>query len=95
MGRREKHKSVNPNEHLFVTSDNYQIPDSNRVIEGGEVIKISGEHGTKFKFKAHVTKIDSGIEWIDCYELERGVPSKHRSFNPDRIRAMPKNKNRI
>lgn len=61
-----------------------------RVIEEGEIIKISGEHGLKFKFKGHVVRSDNGIEWIDCYELERGVMAKQRSFRPNRIKPIPK-----
>jgi hypothetical protein len=61
-----------------------------RTIEKDEVIKIVGEHGTRFKFKSHVTRTDTGVEWIDCFELEKGIIAKHRSFKPDRIKALPR-----
>lgn len=94
MGRRKKYKSMNPNAHLFVTSDNYQLPDSNRVIEEGEIIKISGEHGKRFQFKQHVQRSDTGVEWIDCYELEKGVFAGWRSFRPNRIKPLPRKRKR-
>jgi hypothetical protein len=94
MGRRRKYKSMNPNAHLFVTYSNYQIPDSNRVIEEGEVIKIAGEHGKKFQFKQYVQRSDTGVEWIDCYELEKGVFAGWRSFRPNRIKPLPKKRKR-
>ena len=89
VGRRKKIKSQNPKASIFISSDSYTMPEG-RVIEQGEIIKISGEHGLKFKFKSHVVRSDNGIEWIDCYELERGVMAKQRSFRPNRIKPIPK-----
>ena len=84
-------KVISPNAHLYNVSESYTLP-SGRVIEKGEVIKIIGEHGTKFKFKSHVVRTDTGVEWIDCFELEKGITSKHRSFRPDRIKPLPKSR---
>lgn len=89
VGRRKKIKSQNPNSSVFVSSDSYTMPEG-RVIEQGEIIKISGEHGTRFRFSKHVVRSDNGIEWIDCYELEKGILAKHRSFRPNRIKPIPK-----
>jgi hypothetical protein len=69
------------------------MPDG-RVIESGEIIKINGEWGGKFKFIEHVVRTDSGIEWIDCFEVVKGVSSGWRSFRPERIKPMPKRKKR-
>ena len=75
-------------QHLYDRSPGYTL-ESGRTISEGEVIKIDGIWGTKFKFKEHVFKTDSGKEWIDCYELEKGVNCGLRSFYPERIRPIP------
>jgi hypothetical protein len=56
----------------------------------GEIIKIKGENGMKFKFHSLVTNDETGIQWIDCFEIERGVIGAQRSFRPDRIKRIPK-----
>lgn len=91
MSRRKK--VVSPNAYLYNRVDHYVMPDG-RVIEKDEIIKIKGEHGGKFKFHEHVTRTDSGIEWIDCFELHRGSLGGWRSFYPDRIKPMPKPRRR-
>ena len=80
VGRRKKVKSLNPNAHFFVNVDYYVMPENGRLIEKDEIIKISGEHGRKFKFKEHVTRTDTGIEWINCIQLEKGISAGWRSF---------------
>lgn len=91
MGRRKT--VVSPNAHLYNRVPYYTMPDG-RIIEKDEIIKIKGEHGGKFKFLEHVTRTDSGIEWIDCFELRGGVLCGWRSFYPDRIKPLPKNRRR-
>lgn len=86
MGRRKAVKS--PLAYLYDRVPHYTMPDG-RIIEKDEIIKIKGEHGGKFKFLEHVTRTDSGIEWIDCFELRGGVLCGWRSFYPDRIKPMP------
>jgi hypothetical protein len=92
MGRRKKIKSLNPDAHLFVKNDYYTIPESNRVIELDETIKISGEHGRKFKFKGHVVRTDTGIEWIECIQLEKSISAGWRFFRPNRIKPLPRSR---
>lgn len=87
MGRRKK--IISPYAGLYHRVPYYVMPDG-RTIEKDEIIKIKGEHGGKFKFLEHVTRTDSGIEWIDCFELRGGVLCGWRSFYPDRIKPMPK-----
>lgn len=84
-------KVVSANAHLYNISESYTLPGG-RVIEKGELIKIVGEHGVKFKFKCHVVRTDTNVEWIDCFELEKGILAKHRSFRPDRIKPLPKSR---
>jgi hypothetical protein len=59
-------------------------------INHGETIKIRGEFGSKFKFQYLVTNIETGAQWIDCFEIIGGVPSVFRSFKLDRIKRVPK-----
>lgn len=87
MPRRKK--VVSPNQDIYNRIPHFTMPDG-RVIEKDEIIKIKGEHGGKFKFLEHVTRTDSGIDWIDCFELRGGVLCGWRSFRTDRIKPMPK-----
>jgi hypothetical protein len=90
--RRKKYKSPNPNAHLFINTDYYEIPESSRVIQKDEIIKISGEHGKKFKFKEHVKRSDTNVEWINCIQIEKGLSAGWRSFRPDRIKPLPRSR---
>jgi hypothetical protein len=92
VGRRKKIKSLNPNAHLFIKTESYEIPETSRVIEKDEIIKISGEHGRRFKFKQHVKRSDTGVEWIDCIQIEKGLSAGWRSFRPERIKPLPKSR---
>lgn len=87
MGRRKKY--VSPIKNKFDRKQEYML-EGGRVIEHGEIIKIVGEHGGKFRFLEHVTNSETGAEWIDCFELRQGIPSGWRSFRCDRIKPLPK-----
>ena len=87
MGRKKKIVSNNPMNDLYIRNSSYTTPDG-KVIEKDQIIKIQGEHGGRFKFQEHVIRKDTGAEWIDCFELDRGVLCGWRSFRPDRIRAI-------
>jgi hypothetical protein len=91
MARRKK--IVSPMGHLYSRSDEYVL-DSGRVISKGEVIKIDGIWGVRFKFKEFVTRTDTGKQWIDCYELEKGLSCGLRSFYPERIKPLSKKRNK-
>lgn len=91
MGRRKK--VVGPNDHLYSRTPHYEMPDG-RVIERGEIIKIDGEWGGKFRFHEHVVRTDSGIDWIDCFEMVKGQASGWRSFRTERIKPIPIRKRR-
>ena len=58
-------------------------------IKAGDMIKINGEHGKRFQFKNFVTNINTEATWIDCYEMEKGLPCGLRSFRLDRVRTIP------
>jgi hypothetical protein len=86
MGRRKR--LVTPNGHLYERLPEYTL-ESGRTISQGEIIKIEGIWGTKFKFKEYVTRTDNGKQWIDCYEIEKGLSCALRSFYPERIKPIP------
>jgi hypothetical protein len=64
--------------------------DLGKEINQGDIIKIQGIWGTKFRFKEFVTNPENGAVWIDCYEMEKGVPGPQRSFRPERVKPIPK-----
>jgi hypothetical protein len=55
----------------------------------GDIIKIQGEHGIKFKFSAFVTNTETGVQWVDCIELDRGALGGMRSFYVERVKRVP------
>lgn len=92
MARRKK--VIGPNQHLYSRADHYVMPNG-RVIERGEIIKIQGIWGSKFKFHSYVVRTDNGVDWIDCFELVKNQISVCRSFRPDRIKAISKKNKRM
>lgn len=80
----------------------YEIPETAKkflkedsvIVDGfeiskGDIIKIAGEYGTKFKFDSFVTNLETGATWIDCFEVFRSSASAWRSFRPERIKRIP------
>lgn len=59
------------------------------VINQGDLIKIRGEYGTKFKFQSFTVNLETGAEWVDCFEVQRGQVGAYRSFKSDRIKRIP------
>lgn len=55
----------------------------------GDIIKIVGEYGTKFKFDSLVTNSETGSIWVDCFEVYRATASKYRSFRIDQVKRVP------
>ena len=58
----------------------------------GDVVRIDGEHGTRFIFLYFVVNMENGKEWIDCIEMQKGQYGPYRSFNKDRLRWIPPKK---
>jgi hypothetical protein len=87
MARRKK--IVSDFDHLYQRVPYYDVDDKRR-IESGEIVKVKGVWGTKFRFMQHTKRLDNGNEWIDLVMLERGVGCGQRSFYPDRIKPLPK-----
>jgi hypothetical protein len=67
----------------------YELQVGNRTIVSGEIIKINGERGNRFKFSSLVTNLDTGAQWIDCFEINKNVVSAWRSFKTDKIKLIP------
>lgn len=87
MSRRKP--AVGPFTHLYLYEDSYTM-EGGRVIAHGEIIKIHGVNATKFRFKNYTKRLDTGVEWISCFELQRNQNGIERSFRPDRIKPLPK-----
>ena len=60
------------------------------VISQGDIFKVKGEYGNKFKFVNFTTNLETGAQWVDCFEVVRGQVGAYRSFKSDRIKRMPK-----
>lgn len=69
-------------ETTLVTADGFEIKQ-------GDLIKIKGEYGVKFKFWSFTTNTESGASWIDCFETYRGASGSFRSFAVDRLKRIP------
>jgi len=59
-------------------------------IRAGDIVKVYGEYGARFKFVGVTTNELTGSSWVDCFEIIGGVPSVFRSFKEDRIKRIPK-----
>jgi hypothetical protein len=55
----------------------------------GDIIKVVGEYGTKFKFDSLVTNTETGAIWVDCFEVFRQSASQWRSFRPEMVKRIP------
>jgi hypothetical protein len=58
-------------------------------INAGDIIKVAGEYGTKFKFVGVTTNTLTGSSWVDCFEIFRGKAQQFRAFRSDRIKRIP------
>ena len=91
MGKRKTNSSVS----VSPFTREYEFQLGQFTIVRGDIIKIEGEHGVKFKFDAIVTDPRTGSTWVDCFELEKGLVSRYRSFAIDRIKRIPKRRKRV
>ena len=69
------------------------LPDGKK-LERGDILKVVGEHGLRFKFDALVTNTETGAQWIDCFEVYKMRAGVLRAFTADRIKPMPKRRRR-
>lgn len=87
MIKKKKLGSVTKNAR-FLYSPEMKI--DNKVIQKGDTIRVQGEYGAKFRFESLTTNVENGVQWIDCFELHRGIACRFRSFSVDKVRRVPK-----
>lgn len=59
-------------------------------INAGDIIKVRGEYGIKFKFVGVTTNTLTGSTWVDCFEIFRGSAQQFRAFKKERVKRVPK-----
>jgi hypothetical protein len=79
----------------------YELPEGVTIVKG-DIIKIKGknsagvgEWGETFKFDSFVTNTDTGVTWIECFEMYRGRAGVQRAFYPERIKRIPVRRKRV
>jgi hypothetical protein len=83
----KKVKSIKPQATKFQRE--YELKIGNFTIVPGDIIKIEGEHGGKFKFASVVTNTENGLVWVDCFEVHKASIGTWRSFAPERVKRIP------
>jgi len=66
----------------YITHDGFEVKQ-------GDLIKIHGEYGVRFKFHSLTINEDSNSEWVDCFEVFRGQVGAFRSFRTSRVKRIP------
>lgn len=87
---RRKQAAVKPSHFTTVPS----LDLNGFTISAGDIIKIHGEWGSKFKFVGVTTNTLTGATWIDCFEIIGTVPSVFRSFKVERVKRIPQKRKR-
>ena len=85
MGRRKHQAIVAPNNLSTVP----YMEVNGFEITAGDIVKVKGEYGTKFKFVGVTTNDLTGSQWVDCFEIFRGKAQQFRAFKEDRIKRIP------
>lgn len=80
-------RKVKPKETKFRRV--YDIEIGNFIVSSGDLIRVSGEHGGRFKFHSLVTNIETGVQWVDCFEVHKRSSGAWRSFRTERIKRIP------
>jgi len=91
MGRKKKIQVFDNGKYTKVGT----ITIDGHVIEQGEMIKIKGEYGSRFKFMSVTKNNDNGLEWVDCVEYEKGFPRAMRSFDKEKVKRIPKRRKHV
>lgn len=71
----------------YMTIDGFEI-------HAGDIIKVQGEYGNKFRFVGVTTNSLTGSRWVDCFQIIGGVASVFRSFKEDKIKRIPNRRKR-
>jgi hypothetical protein len=85
LGRKKNAAPVAPSKF---TREHSMLVNGFEVVRG-DIIKVSGEYGLKFKFDAVVTNTETGSVWVDCFEIFRGQSHSYRSFALDKVKRIP------
>lgn len=88
----KKVRSIKPQATKFHRE--YELQVGNFTIVPGDIIKIEGEHGGKFKFASVVTNTENGLVWVDCFEVHKASIGTWRSFAPERVKRIPTKRGR-
>jgi hypothetical protein len=59
------------------------------LVREGDIIKVKGEYGIRFKFIGITTNRLTGSSWVDCFQIFRGSPQQFRAFKKDRVSRVP------
>lgn len=59
-------------------------------VSRGDIIKVKGEFGARFKVDCLTTNTQTGAQWVDCFEIIGTVASVYRAFAVDRVKRIPK-----
>lgn len=90
MAKRKKEVPVGP----FIKQDS-MVTDSGHLVEKGDFIKVSGQHGLTFKFQNLTTNPKNNLTWVDCFEIQRGMTGPSRSFRPSDVKPVVKRGKRV
>lgn len=82
-----RRKSTMVAETKFETVDTFEL--NGFEVSAGDIIKVKGEYGAKFKVRGLTTNKETGAQWVDAFELIRGVASQFRAFKLDRVKRVP------
>jgi hypothetical protein len=55
----------------------------------GDMIKIIGQYGQKFRFESLTTNTETGAIWVDCFEIMGKVASTYRAFKVEDVKRIP------
>ena len=83
----QRRKAYKPPKSKLDIQTSFMI--GNREVSAGERVKVYGVHGVKFQIIGLVTH-ENGTQWVDCYELSKGVPAQTRAFYLERIKLLPR-----
>jgi hypothetical protein len=64
------------------------LPDGS-TLDIGEIFRVNGEHGLRFKFAGLTTNVETGASWVECFEVHKSRVGVQRSFRVDRVKKIP------
>ena len=70
-------------------SKEYEMQYGNFTIVKGDIIKIDGQHGMRFKFDCITTNTETGMKWVDCFEYHKVSSGVQRSFALESVKRIP------